>query len=349
MAKVATVNDLQGNNIIVFTANTITCDDSQCMTIDMFNVYKEEITSYDIELTIKVQGSIYMGFGDNPRSYTDTCFIPANGLYSSFYNLYPDGGGYSAYNSDDRNLMYGFKIRDNKWKIGQLASNTWFKKNGLSSFSFSRDSGTGIYYTPLVNISSPITLMSSRSTVGTGTTNIYESCYLEMNLPSTTGATNENWSQAYIYYNGTSYHSGYNNPQFAVQISIKNPFSLVIPSQYNIMSSTQITLDTANSSTDYNITTKVKTIKATFIVTNPVLYCPMDMSALASTTTTTSPMMTTTTTSPMMTTTTTSPMMSTTTSRSRSVVMSVSNEKTNNTSQQNDLDTVINNYINDVE
>lgn len=276
MGKIATFKEFAYGQVYTFSGTTGNYANNQLVLSENFVVKAR--SRYDIEVNLRFDGMIYLGFGSEIRTQgnKDACFMPAGtsdyqtpyAFYNSFGSI--TSNNYMGHPAQDK---YGFRIGNVSYKIGQLYTNSWFQMSGLTTYSNYQSDSTqiGIVYLPFISDAGYAT------TFGTLTSTLHPSVSnndyvefaipLEMNQsPAATTSNNAVWSNALVYYNGVKNHSGYNNPHFIFRYSPLG--NSVTTDQKYIKTGTDFIIESHEST--YNSSTDTETIKLTVRIINPV-------------------------------------------------------------------------------
>lgn len=276
MGKIATCKEFAYGQVYTFSGTTGNYANNQLVLSENF-VMKGR-SRYDIEVNLKFDGMIYLGFGSEIRTQgsKDACFMPAGTSdYQTPYAFYNSFGSITSnsYGSHPAQDKYGFKIGDVTYKIGGLYTNSWFQMSGLTTYSNYQADSTqiGIVYLPFISDAGIWTTFGTfNATLHSHVSNnnyVEFTIPLEMNQsPVATTLNNAVWSSAYVYYNGVKNHSGYNNPHFMFKY---DPFTNYCYTDMKYLKTgTDCVIEKKEST--YDSLTDTETIKLTVRIINPV-------------------------------------------------------------------------------
>lgn len=275
MGKIATFKEFAYGQVYTFSGTTGNYANNQLVLSE--NFVAKARSKYDIEVNLKFDGMIYLGFGSEIRTQgsRDACFMPAETSdYQTPYSFYNSFGSITSnsYMGHPAQDKYGFKIGDVTYKIGSLYTNSWFQMSGLTTYSNYQTDSTqiGINYLPFISDAGNYT------TFGTLNQTIYPNAGisytefaipLEMNQsPVATTLNNAVWSNALVYYNGVKYHSGYNIPHFMFKYDPSTNYCYT--DMKYLKTGTDFIIESHEST--YDSLTDTETIKLTVRIINPV-------------------------------------------------------------------------------
>lgn len=276
MGKIATFKEFAYGQVYTFSGTTGNYANNQLVLSE--NFVAKARSKYDIEVNLKFDGMIYLGFGSEIRTQgnRDACFMPeGTSDYQTPYSFYNSFGSITSnsYMGHPAQDKYGFKIGDVTYKIGSLYTNSWFQMSGLTTYSNYQSDSTqiGIVYLPFISNADSWTTFGTLNAIlhpHVSNPNYVDfTIPLEINQsPVATTPNNAVWSNALVYYNGVKYHSGYNALHFLLR------YDPTVNSCYTEMkymkTGTDFIIESREST--YDSSTDTETIKLTVRIINPV-------------------------------------------------------------------------------